>query len=94
MEIYDVLIKPILSEKNELMREKNIYAFKVDKRANKKQIKEAIYKLYKVNPQKVNILNKKPKPKGYRAQVGYKSSYKKAYIYLSPKDKIPIFEAS
>ena len=92
METYDILIKPILSEKSETSRDANIYTFRVHKKANKKQIKEAIYKLYKLTPQKVNILNQKAKPKGNRNQVGYKSSWKKAYVYLSPKDKLPIFE--
>ena len=91
--IYEqILIEPVLSEKVNLMREEGKYVFKVDPRANKTQIKEAVARLYNVHPVSCNIMRVGGKPKRLRSRPGFTSSWKKAIVKLSKDEKISIFE--
>ena len=87
-----VLIQPVLSEKANIMRDDGKYVFKVDPRATKLQIKEAVRKLYNVNPVACTVMNVGGKPKRQRNKSGYTSSWKKAIVRLSKDEKISIFE--
>ena len=87
-----ILIEPVLSEKVNLLREEGKYVFKVDPRANKTQVKEAVRHLYNVNPISCNVMRVGGKPKRLRSRPGYTSSYKKAIVKLSKGEKISIFE--
>jgi len=90
---YDqILIEPVLSEKVNLLREEGKYVFKVDPRANKAQIKEAVAKLYNVHPVSCNVMRVGGKPKRLRSRPGYTSSWKKAIVKLPKDEKIGIFE--
>jgi large subunit ribosomal protein L23 len=93
MNLYEVLRKPMVTEKAEGLRAKNIYAFEIDLRANKTLVKQAVKKIYGVIPEKVNIAHIKPKGKKNKFGVGFKPNRKKAYVFLDKKDKIEIFEA-
>ena len=91
--IYEqILIEPVLSEKANLLREDGKYVFKVDLRANKTQIKEAIRRIYKVHPVSCNVMVVGGKPKRQRSRSGYTSSFKKAIVKLSKDEKISVFE--
>ncbi|MES0490752.1 MAG: 50S ribosomal protein L23 [Leptospirales bacterium] len=92
MNVFDVINSPIVTEKAEVLREQNVYVFKVSKRANKTLIKKAIKAIYGVTPLKVNVLNVLGKAKKNRFGFGYKAGYKKAYVFLDTKDKIELFE--
>ena len=87
-----ILIEPVLSEKVNLLREEGKYVFKVDPRANKAQIKEAVAKLYDVHPVSCNVMRVAGKPKRLRSRPGYTSSWKKAIVKLAKDEKISIFE--
>ena len=87
-----ILIEPVLSEKVNLLREEGKYVFKVDPRANKTQIKEAVARLYNVHPVYCNIMRVGGKPKRLRSRPGYTSSWKKAIVKLSKDEKISVFE--
>ena len=87
-----VLIEPVLSEKANVLREEGKYVFKVDFRANKIQVKEAIRKLYNVNPVSCTIMVVGGKPKRLRHRSGYTASWKKAIVKLSKGEKISVFE--
>ena len=87
-----ILIEPVLSEKVNLLREQGKYVFKVDPRATKIQIKEAVRKLYNVNPVSCNVMRVGGKPKKLRSRPGYTSSWKKAIVKLAKNEKIGIFE--
>jgi large subunit ribosomal protein L23 len=87
-----VLIEPVLSEKANILREEGKYVFKVDPRATKLQIKEAVRKLFNVNPVSCTVMNVGGKPKRQRYRAGYTSSWKKAIVRLSKDEKISIFE--
>ena len=87
-----ILIEPVLSEKANVLREEGKYVFKVDPRANKIQIKEAIRRLYNVHPVSCTVMNVGGKPKRLRSRPGLTSSWKKAIVRLSKDEKISIFE--
>jgi len=87
-----ILIEPVLSEKANILREQGKYVFKVDPRANKLQIKEAVRRIYNVHPVSCTVMNVSGKPKRLRSRPGYTSSWKKAIVRLSKDEKISVFE--
>ncbi|MDR3019558.1 MAG: 50S ribosomal protein L23 [Treponema sp.] len=92
MHYEDILLEPVLSEKANLLREEGKYVFKVAQRATKTQIKEAVRKLFNVNPVSCNVMVVGGKPKRLRYRKGYTSTWKKAIVKLSKGEKISIFE--
>jgi large subunit ribosomal protein L23 len=90
---YDrVLIEPVLSEKANVLREQGKYVFKVDPRATKIEIKEAVRRLYNVHPVSCTTMVVGGKPKRQRYRAGYTSSWKKAIVRLAKDEKIGVFE--
>jgi large subunit ribosomal protein L23 len=92
MNYEQILIEPVLSEKANILREEGKYVFKVDARANKTQIKEAVRRLFNVHPVSCTVMNVGGKPKRLRSRPGFTSSWKKAIVRLSKDEKISIFE--
>jgi len=91
--VYDnVLIEPVLSEKANVLREQCKYVFRVDPRATKIEVKEAVRRLYKVHPVSCTVMNVGGKPKRQRNRSGYTSSWKKAIVRLPKDEKISVFE--
>ena len=86
-----VLVRPHITEKASDLSEKGVYAFEINKRANKMLVREAIMKLYKVTPVKIAIVMGKTKymknPRTGRVQMK-KAGIKKALVYLKSGDKI------
>jgi large subunit ribosomal protein L23 len=87
-----ILIEPVLSEKANILREEGKYVFKVDPRATKIQIKEAVRRIYNVHPVSCTVMNVSGKPKRLRSKPGFTSSWKKAIVRLSKDEKIAVFE--
>jgi large subunit ribosomal protein L23 len=94
MEYDTILIEPVLTEKSNVAREDGRYAFRVDARADKRQIMEAVRRMFNVNPVACNIINVKSKPKRLRNRPGRTSTWKKAVVRLSPGEKIAVFEGA
>ena len=92
MNLNQVLLKPVITEKATIISEQNKYVFKVATRANKDQIKEAIKAIYKVEPVKINVVNVRGKERRLRLGTGFTSSWKKAIVTLKDGDKIELFE--
>jgi large subunit ribosomal protein L23 len=92
MNYEQVLIKPVLSEKTNILREKGRYVFQVDMRATKPLIKEAVHVLFKVHPVACTTMIVGGKPKRQRTRKGYTSTWKKAIVTLAKDEKIAIFE--
>jgi large subunit ribosomal protein L23 len=91
-----VIIKPLISEKGELMSEEmNKYTFKVDKKASKPEIKEAVEELFNVNVKKVHtmVMPGKRKLRNTRRglQRGRIPSFKKAIVTLHSGEEIDFF---
>lgn len=92
---YDsILIEPVLSEKTNALREVGQYAFKVDPRATKIQVKEAVRKLFEVHPVSCTIMNVGGKPKRLRTRSGFTPSWKKAIVRLAKGETIKAFEGA
>lgn len=79
---YDVLIKPVHSEKSLLMNEMSKYTFIVNKNSNKHDIAKAVNSIFNVEVNKVNIINVKGKSKIFKKVKGFTSGFKKAIISL------------
>jgi len=80
---YNVLVAPVISEKSTLVGEQaNQYVFKVSKRANKQDVKNAIELFFNVSVTAVQILNRKGKEKRYGRTLGRRVNEKKAYVSL------------
>lgn len=91
-----VLIKPIITEKAEMLSESmNQYSFIVHRNANKIEIKKAIKDMYNVEAEKVNtiIMPAKAKNRNTRSGIlrGRVASYKKAIVTLAPGEEIDFF---
>ncbi|MCL2755645.1 MAG: 50S ribosomal protein L23 [Firmicutes bacterium] len=93
MNVYDIIIKPVLSEKSFAGINSKNYTFKVHKDATKPQVKKAVEEIFKVKVEKVNIANYKGKPKRQGRHEGKQSDWKKAYVWLTKESKaIEFFE--
>jgi len=92
MRYEDILIAPVLSEKANLLREQGKYVFRVAQSANKYQIKEAVRRLFNVNPVSCTVMVVGGKPKRLRNRSGYTATWKKAIVRLAKDEKIGIFE--
>ena len=93
MTIYDIIIKPILSEKTFDDIKGKKYTFKVHLDATKPQIKNAVEQIFKVKVASVNTANYNGKPKKQGRTSGKRSDWKKAYVQLTDDSKaIAFFE--
>jgi large subunit ribosomal protein L23 len=80
----DIIISPVITEKSSNLAENGkTYVFKVDKKANKTLIKQAIEEAFGVKVKSVNTLNTKPKDKRVGKYTGQTKTYKKAIITLA-----------
>jgi len=93
--IYDVLRRPIVTEKTNYMVTKlHQYVFEVSVDANRTLVKDAAEKLFNVTVVRVNIINvpaKRSMRRNRRLLIS-NPQYKKAVVTLLPEDRIPIFE--
>ncbi len=86
----DSIRHPIITEKATILSEQNKTVFKVHDKANKKNIKKNIEKLFKVNVIKINIINQKTKIKIKQGKKSYKTGYKKAIVTLKKGQSIDL----
>lgn len=89
---HEVLIKPVVSEKTTGLMEENKYTFKVDKNANKIEIKHAVETIFKVKVTDVKTMNVHGKMKRQGRFVGLTPSWKKAIVTVKSGQRLPIFE--
>jgi len=92
MEIYQVIKRPLVTEKTTLAKEANKYHFEVDRRANKIEIGQAVEKLFKVKVLNVRTMNIAGKKKRVGRVLGRKRDWKKAIVTLAPGSSIEIFQ--
>jgi large subunit ribosomal protein L23 len=88
--LYDKIISPLVTEKSTNLSEQNKIIFKVNAKANKKNLKTNIEKIFKVNVTKVNIINKKTRTKLTRGKKVRVKGYKKAIITLKKGQNIDL----
>jgi len=92
MHLYEVLRRPLITEKNTVLLEQNKYAFEVSKEANKVQVKQAVEKAFRVKVNAVNMITVPGREKRVGRRIILTSSWKKAIVTLKPGDKIEFFE--
>ena len=93
LKYYDVILKPVVTEKSMNAMVEKKYTFLVHPEANKSMIKEAVEKMFEgTKVVKVNTINVKAKPKRYRyTSKGLTRTWKKAMVTLKEGDKIELF---
>ena len=90
MDLYEVLKRPLVTEKSAGLQIEGKYAFEVDSRSNKIQIKKAIEEIFKVKVTSVNVMTMKGKPRRVRYKLGRTSDWKKAIVTLKQGDTIEV----
>ena len=90
LHLYDKILAPLVTEKSTNLSEQNKIVFKVPTRANKKNLKNNIEKIFKVNVTKINIINKQNRTKFTRGRKVRVSGYKKAIITLKKGQSIDL----
>ena len=88
--LYDKILSPIVTEKSTNLSEQNKIIFKVHNKANRKNLKTNIEKIFKVNVIKVNIINKKTRIKTTRGKKVRVKGFKKAIITLKKGQNIDL----
>ena len=88
--LFDKILSPLLTEKSTNLSEQNKIVFKVPFKANKKNLKSNIEKIFKVNVTKINIINKKDRTKLTRGRKIKVSGFKKAIVTLKKGQSIDL----
>jgi large subunit ribosomal protein L23 len=92
---YEIVVRPIITEKSGIAAQQRQYTFLVDPQANKVEIAEAVSYIFNVDVQKVRILNRAPKfGRWGRKRVKRQGSQKKAIVTLPVGQRIDAFEGA
>jgi len=95
MNQYDIVLRPIVTEKSSLAKEAaNQYVFEVARDANKIEIAKAVELLFKVKVLGVRVMNMEGKKRRLGKFAGKRPDWRKAIVKVSPKDKISFFEGA
>jgi large subunit ribosomal protein L23 len=93
MDIYQVIKKPLITEKGNVQKEQmNKISLRVDRRANKVEIRKAVETLFKTKVLDVRTLNVQGKKRRIGRNVGKRPDWKKAVVTLAPGKTIEFFE--
>ena len=87
---YDIILSPVVTEKSTQGSMWNQVTFRVDPRASKPEIKQAVEDLFKVKVTRVNTLNQDGKVKRFRGRIGRRSNVKKAIVTLAEGHTIDV----
>jgi large subunit ribosomal protein L23 len=91
MNPYQIIIRPLITEKNTTMMMFNKYSFEVVRQATKPQIKRAIEHIFGVTVTNVHTINRRGKRKRRGREFGYARDWKKAIVTLAEGDRIEEF---
>ena len=87
---YDIIVRPVITEKATLASERNQVIFRVASHATKPQIKEAVEKLFDVKVKNVNTLIRKGKVRTFKGRRGMLSDVKNAVVTLEEGHRIDV----
>ncbi len=93
MHEFEILRRPIITEKSTLLQEEGRYTFEVAPTATKHQIKQAVQNAFNVTVLSVNTMKVRGKSKRFGPRWKQGRTWKKAIVTLGPGQKLPIFEA-
>jgi large subunit ribosomal protein L23 len=92
LEPHQVILRPLVTEKGlHKANRNNAYAFEVNSLAGKDDVRRAVESLFDVKVVSVNTLNRKGKPRRFKAKVGNTNTWKKAIVKLDPEHRINFF---
>lgn len=92
---YDIIKRPLITEKTSIQKEvSNQFTFEVDRRANRVEIKTAVENIFKVKVANVRTMQVKGKTKQRGWIVGKRRDWKKAIVTLMPGERIAFFEGA
>ena len=94
MDARAILIRPVISEKSYALIAEGKYTFRVDDRAHKTQIAQAVEEVFGVDVAGVRTAKVRSKPKRRGLHSGRTRSWKKAIVELAPGDRIEVFEGA
>lgn len=89
---YDVIIRPLITEKTTSLVEKGKYTFEVKHGANKIEVKKAIEELFDVNVVSINIINVRKKARRVGRYDGFTPAVRKAIVTLQEGQTLDVFE--
>ena len=89
---FEIIRRPIVTEKSTLLQDENRYTFEVARSATKHQIKEAVEEAFPVRVLRVNTMMVRGRRRRLGPRLSTSRSWKKAVVQLAPGDTIPIFE--
>lgn len=92
MHVYEVIRRPVITEKSTALQEQDKYVFEVAEAANKLQIKEAVETVFKVSVLDVNVMRVRGKWRRIGKGRGMTRSWKKAIVTLASGQRIELFE--
>ncbi len=92
MHLYEVLRRPLITEKSASLHAEGKYAFEVAREANKQQVKQVVEKAFNVKVTAVNVMTAPSKQRRMRGRIVLTHPWKKAIVTLKPGDKIELFE--
>jgi large subunit ribosomal protein L23 len=94
MDVFQVIQAPLITEKGTFVSERgNQVVFKVDRRANKVEIRRAVEAMFKVKVEDVRTVNILGKKRRVGRSIGKRPDWKKAYVTLAEGHRIDFFEA-
>jgi large subunit ribosomal protein L23 len=93
MNDYNLIIRPLITEKNTNLMMFNKYSFEVDRNASKPEIKRAVENIFNVRVLNVRTLNVRGKKRRRGREYGYQRDWKKAVVTLVEGDRIDLFES-
>lgn len=91
MNAYQVIVRPVITEKNTMLNAQNQYVFEVAPEANKIEIRKAVEEIFKVSVKAVNIIHVPGKERRLGRHRGMTRSWKKAIVTLQPGQRIELF---
>ena len=94
MDVREIIISPVVSEKSYALIAQNKYTFRVHPRAHKTQIRRAVEEIFDVGVVEVRTIKMPSKPKRRGVHQGTTRSWKKAIVQLAPGDRIELFEGA
>ncbi len=92
MHLYEVLRRPLITEKSTVLQAQNKYAFEIAAKANKLMIRQAVEKAFKVKVTGVNVITMRGKTRRVGRRQVHTPPWKKAIVTLQPGNKIEFFE--
>ena len=94
MDVRQVIVEPVISEKSYALMAEGKYTFRVNDRAHKTQIAHAVEEIFGVNVAAVRTAKVRSKPKRRGVTSGTTRAWKKAIVQLGPGERIELFEGA